>query len=170
MIVVPRVLTEQLRSAEEDLQRRLAVAFARHVVDTCAADLDSPEDVHRYLDAIVAFESGEIRAEELAEERSRLYRLYEDCRPGSIFSDVVDLVLLGGRVVAQRAFEEIGAVVRYSTWTPGALDVAKEAQRVVGRWVGEQHGEDPKRVRAAQWEEARWQLMRTIELAPNPNA
>lgn len=156
MIVIPVVLSEQLQLAADDLKARLAIEYARHALAVCypgdSAELDSILDTAlRFLDGVVSIES-------VGEARSRLW----DVGPplhiagGSLTSAAL-------RAACQRDLEAAGFVKARKHRTD-VLYVAKTARSEVAGCAS-----SSEMAQSAAWEEARWQLMRLIELTPNPN-
>ena len=117
MIVIPRLLTEVLRTATEPHAKRLVVAFAGHVVP----ETGPPADLLR---ALTGFLDGGPVAE-LVEARREFFARQDEC------GDEWQVAHLALRVVGQRELEAHGAVHRYR-FQPDVVDVAKEAQRLAG--------------------------------------
>lgn len=166
MIVIPRVLSEQLRSADDELRKRLALDFAGHAVGLGRRVADVPAASSAYLDAARAYLDGK---EGIGAVVSAYGRFFDAWEANETVRDVLNVVKLAVLVVCQRELERGGVLVRVQ-WMPDVGDVAAEAQAVAGRWAADADKDDRSAAKRARWEEARWQLIRTIERAPNPAA
>lgn len=166
MIVIPRVLREQLSATEETTQKKLALAFAQHVVDTLVNGSTAAAFVD-FLDSVRGFVQGENSIAVVAASYESFYRGWPK---ENAAHSVGSVVRLAGLVGCQRDLEQAGSIARFK-YVPKVWDVAREAQRAMGRWSCPRgHGNiDRRAVYRIEWEEARWQLLRTIECTPNPH-
>lgn len=173
MIVIPFVLIDLLEAAEPSWRKAVCLDFGAHVLDVCADGIsgDLLRASRGYLDAARRLMSGTGDAGLLAHARSD----YFDARGDG--QDVVDASWVASVSVCaacQREMEGTG-MVRPKRYAPRAVDVAKEAQAAVGAYAahratagmqGEVTVNARTAARVARWEEARWQLLRVIEVAP----
>lgn len=174
MIVIPRVLTGLLAEADPETQKRSALDFADHVLTPVRGGLRGGEVYQRYLVAAyrqLAEPGGVDDLSELIEARRAIYAFMGE-NGGSLEREGT-VVLHAVTVAFHDAFEGAGVVAsRKPKHLSRAEDVARDAQVAAGAHVAERHddaaGDIEVAVRAAKWEEARWQLMRLIELVPAP--
>ncbi|GAA1561514.1 hypothetical protein GCM10009678_50470 [Actinomadura kijaniata] len=170
MIVIPRLLAEQVQATDEALRERLALDSARHGLDVCRDSVQNADILDACLDSARRYVDGEGSYQEVVENFDRSHEMFADDGFGGQLAWSVRAAVL---VSAHRAFEEPGSTEFPVLST--AVDVAKEMQKAVGDHAALQAGLDPQDPAAkaltwhARWEEARWQLLRTIELVPNPH-
>ncbi|MFC4011201.1 hypothetical protein ACFOY2_28520 [Nonomuraea purpurea] len=177
MIVIPRLLAEQLSAVDHELRRRLALDFAQHALDDHRdlfdarlpgdggdAPLGSTAPLDAYLGAARAFVDGGGSIAEVESARRRFFGWYVGL--SGLASDLawtVNLAVLSA--CGPDLYEAFDYIVRSKHDASDTVHLAKEAQRMAGRRAATKEAEY-----AARWEEARWQLLRTIERLPNPHA
>lgn len=174
MIIIPGVLGALLSEADERHQRLLALDFAEHALEICG---DRLVPTVRDACAELLAAAREAVGLDLAHERlERAYHHFYDVRRDSTGGNVQDapslVVMAALRHSAMHLMEGAGIVVRTKASPPSCKDVARSAQTAVGRRRAED-ADDPADeaivARSARWEEARWQLVRVIETAPDPS-
>jgi hypothetical protein len=109
MIVIPRVLHEQLSAAEESTQKMLALAFARHVVDTLVSGATAAAFIE-FLDSVQCFVKGEQSIAVVAVSYASFYREWPKSNAAHSAGSVVRLA---GLVGCQRELEQSGAIARF---------------------------------------------------------
>jgi hypothetical protein len=168
MIVLPRLVNDLLRSANIATQKSLALDFADHRV-VAGRHLHLPAIFLDYLNAARSYVIHECGIGSVAEKHADFYRSWTQDEPLHGIGQIVRLAVLVG---CQREMEEAGVLVPTS-YVPDVTVVARDAQIAAGRWPAPEAeaatppSKSPEKYR--QWEEARWQLHRIIELLPNPH-
>ncbi len=173
MIVLPRLLKEQLHNTTSEQQKVLALRFARRGV-LAGAELvrrSMMEASLSYLDSAEAYLAGSAGMDQLAEAHAEFHRSHED--GDKVSRDVTWLAAIAVMAACQRDLEKAQVVVPRS-YMPDSAVVAEEAQAIMAQlavMAGIAEG-DPARERRmrheAKWEEARAQLVTLIELVPLP--
>ncbi|MEO3842174.1 hypothetical protein [Streptomyces sp. CNZ287] len=174
MIIIPRVLATLLAEADEHHQRALALDFAEHALEVCGDRLTPP--LRATCTELLAAAR---EAVGLGRAHERLGRAYDDFHAvrvtptgGGVSDDASGVALMALFSSTQPLMEAAGLVVRMGSSPPSCTDVARDAQAAVGRRRAEDAGDpaaETSLARSARWEEARWQLVRVIETAPDPS-
>ncbi|WP_218002740.1 hypothetical protein [Nocardia brevicatena] len=175
VIVIPSVLVDLLEAAEPGRRKAVCLDFGAHVLDVCADSIsgDLLRASRGYLDAARRLLAGTGDAGLLARARSDYFGARGD---GQDVVDASGVASVSVCAACQREMEGAG-MVQSNRYVPRAVDVAKEAQAAVGAYAahratagmqGEVTGNARTAARVARWEEARWQLLRVIEVAPRP--
>lgn len=168
MIAIPAVLTAQLADASPELRKELALDFAEHAVGECREAAAVDDGPAAYIGAARGFLRGTGAIEPVVEAHWRVWELVES---DGLAHEVGLLAVLAVKVVCQRELAQAAGMAQWRH-VPDVKDVVTSAQGLVGKCAAARTGgagPDRAAVRRARWEEARWQLLRTIERAPNPH-
>lgn len=169
LVVIPRVLADLLRKAGPDLQRRMALAFARHVLENSRDRVEEYLAYCGYLDVAEAYLRGDATIGDVATSGVRFREVWIREAPAGnswgpvpgLSGRVGDIVRQAVIVACQRELEVAGHVPhnRYQTHVS---QIARDAQSLACE-IASMPGARPR------WEEARWQLLHLIEQTPNPH-
>ncbi|RMI43556.1 hypothetical protein [Streptomyces triticirhizae] len=159
------MLNDLLSQVDDRHQRLLALDFAEHVVERFG-DRTDRDNLPHCLELLAAL----TEALALGKAHERLIAAWREharlvVASGRESDDMRDVVRSAVEASSWDLLAEAGIAGSHTMRRRlSCVSVAREARRAVGRCVGGA-AED---VRAARWEEARWQVGRVVETAPCP--
>ncbi|MBO0882792.1 MAG: hypothetical protein J2P17_21150, partial [Mycobacterium sp.] len=121
MIIVPRVLAELLRAADDELQKSLALDFAQHAVQECRDGIDSYEVYNSYLAAARAFLGGQGSIDQLEEHRKEFHAYWQRSDLSGAVGTPVQLAVL---MVCWHDLKATRTVI-LSKKPPSLIDIAR---------------------------------------------
>jgi hypothetical protein len=172
LIVIPRVLSDLLRTVDGLQARMLPLAFAEHALEKCREVL-TPEHLDlalRYTRSAKEFVGGTGDIAALGRARSDYFAGRD---AGSSDSErVMWIAAIAVTASCQREMEDAGFVVK-DRYVPDVAVVATEARKAVARCAARLNRDrdavgESELAQRIEWEEARWQLTRVIETTPFP--
>lgn len=172
MIVIPDLLHRYLTELDSPSQQRLSLAFAQHVLEQCGDEVEAGRlaSSNGYLAAATQYMRDRTSIDALTSAHEAYFR--DRGNKADLSAEITWVVALAVAACFQRDLETAGALVHRS-YVPTVSVVAREAQAAVAKCAagaaGDQQAPGAALSRRAKWEEARWQLIRVIEEAPNPH-
>ncbi|GIH18978.1 hypothetical protein [Rugosimonospora africana] len=167
MIIVPRLLTEVLESADTASAKMWSLDFADHISAACRDALAAP-DVH---DAYLATARACLHGGPTTHLGAAHRRMYEYWPSRGLPLELAVLAAVAVKAACQRQLEAHGYLVKVR-YQPTVIDVAEKAQKIAGQHAGQRQTSGAENAtdtgRYARWEEARWQLLHVISTTPNP--
>jgi hypothetical protein len=159
MIIIPIALREQIASTDPATLKRLLLDIADRTVDRCVGP-DAPAQFAALLASARAFLDGNETIDALQAKDTEFYVVWQECDGAALSAGTVlwSAVMAAGDVAPD--------IVRNA-----ADHAARDAQKTVARWGPTRGLSAPVGARKPfdylVWEEARWQLNRLVELAPD---
>jgi hypothetical protein len=170
-VIIPRILSAQLREVDDLQGRILALAYGERAIIKCR-DMLEPSQSSSSLAYIAAARSFVLESSDisrLADAHASYFAERGD--DNSLSARTTWIAAIAVAASCQRAMEEAGILAKKS-YVPDLMAVAKEAQAVVGKCASTGLGVDDKARREvgrrARWDEAKWQLLQLIETVPFP--
>ncbi|WP_127934840.1 hypothetical protein [Nonomuraea polychroma] len=171
VIVIPRILNELLCEVGEFESKILSLKFAERALRACSDELSST-----HLDLALAYIATArefIEARVDVSELAKSHHEYFSGRDGSdrTSEDIMWVAAIAVNAIAQREMEQ-AHIIHKNRFKPNVLDVAKEAQKIVGQCAAKRSNfsteQSIEAARRARWAEVKEQLIELIGVIQYP--